>query len=403
MSQFTEKDGTENEVNNEIDADDASSYYPLHTTESLAIACMTGDIARLRDHIGGRYLGHFDLNANYDGHTLISLCATGGHIDCVRELLRHSVNANAKDINGDFPLLLSVKGGHYETTDVLLQHGVSVNQLSNHGLSALHCCASNGDVALAKNLIVRGAVIDSCGLDRHTPLFSAASRGQTQMCLFLLSHGANVNYRKFGSSTPLFAACEHGHIGTARHLILRGANVNVTTVDGDTPLLTACRGQHFAVIEMLIDKGADVNTGAGRSSTPLQEASQRGNLSLVKLLLANKASINCCNHVGWTALHFACAHVHRKESESRTIALLLCEHGADLLAMSMSKGISIGIGYDHNVAAKAVTPLNLLNNHVSNHDSERSPPSRYKYPRTHLQTYLRSSPFLSFPFPPLFF
>ena len=305
-----------------------------HTPEDILTTCQRGDNVTLCRFLSGHHLGTIDVNANYEGRTLLNEAVMMGHVEIVKELLRHGANAQKKDSMSQFPLLLAAMAGHREIAEVLLvQGGVSVNQQNSLGLSALHFAAARGDCPLATKLLMRGAAVDSCGLARQTPLAAAASRGETEMCLFLLANGANINFRKHGHATPLFGAVEGGFVGTAKQLIQAGANVSITTTSGDTPLIVACRGPprgrgQMAVVDLLLERRCDVNAGAGRAASPLHEASAAGNVDVVRLLLARHANVHATNSAGLTPLHSACA------LGEVAVARLLCEAGADCHASS---------------------------------------------------------------------
>ena len=203
----------------------------------------------------------------------------------LRALVKEA-GVDAKDRQGQTPLILAAAFGSAEVMRLLLASGADVRAVSSAGVTALH--------------------------------WAAPSAVKVQL---LLEAGADVNVvTQLGRTPLLIAASSNGGGESVRLLLQKGAKIAVTDGIGMTPLTAAALVNDTEVVKLLVAKGApvEVPSANGAATTPLMAAATNGNLEAVRLLLAhgatpNAVSIDSANKVKngpiafgrMTALHFA--------------------------------------------------------------------------------------------------
>ena len=260
---------------------------------------------------------------------------TGGMVET---LLAAGADMEAKNKQGQTPLIHAIMSSRRDSFNTLLRSGARIDQTDALGMSALHCAAGLGQVATITTLLEKGAgrlVHDMTG---HEPIHIAASRGHIlavealitegsdldrptksgdsgngesllhiaslynhlDLARYLLKNGVQVNYwadrpslwgyhprsKLLGSSlTPLHYACCLGHFEMAALLLDHNALVNAATVDGYTPLMMAVEAENTDLVNLLHSRGAKVNASLpGTLSTALHMAARRGDIETVREL-----------------------------------------------------------------------------------------------------------------------
>ena len=142
--------------------EDALSYLRDKSSGTLIAAVLfllvpgpvTYGILMHREHYSEE---HHEPSVRGDRLEAFGSAVKAGNVEAVREGLRHGMNANAPDENGQFPL----------------------------------ANAANAPTAAA--LIEAGAKVDAPDRDGVTPIMSAAGQGRADVVRLLIAHGANVN------------------------------------------------------------------------------------------------------------------------------------------------------------------------------------------------------------------
>lgn len=273
---------------------------------------------------------------------------------------------NAKDAQGQTPLMLASAFGSSEAVRFLIASGGDVKAASNAGVTALHWAASdstktrmlldanadvnavsqlgrtplivaasaNGTAGIVRLLLARGADLNAADAVGVTPLIAAANVDNVDVANMLLAHGANARaVAKTGQpATPLMGGAVNGNAELVQVLLARKTDLTVVSADRTatvkngpvrygnlTALHAAVSGENPAVVELLLKAGVPVDEVDARGMTPLMwaVATDRPRLPIVHLLLAYGANPEFGSPGGETTVDWA-----RKFNNAAVLAVL---------------------------------------------------------------------------------
>ncbi|KAK4944854.1 hypothetical protein LTR10_015773 [Elasticomyces elasticus] len=278
-----------------------------------------------------------------DGEEALGHACTYGHIEIVRMLMEHGVDANSTSQWGT-ALASAAAEGHQVVVQALLDYGADPDLPSaGRYRSALIAAACGGHRTTVEILLAAGASIDMSpithgfALDNYgNALVGAVVEGRTpegsqSVVQLLLDEGADANIKLSTGyyGPPLIAACGYGTATTVQQLLAYGAEPHLEAQVGryGTALTAAaCRHTDFsmAMVPLLLDAGAAINTEVqyGEYGTALIAVCGLGNLVTVQYLLDNGADahVNTYNGECSTALIAACA---RSNADLEIVRVLL--------------------------------------------------------------------------------
>ena len=201
----------------------------------------------------------------------------------IDKLIKNGADVNAKDKDGNTPLMLASFGSlNSDAVKALIKAGANVNAKNNEGLTPLMLAAIYNPDAL-KILIKAGADVNAKDNVGDTPLTYAILKisdmgkanpdmikKKLDIIKVLIKAGADVNARNNKDYTPLMRAVKEENLDALKILIEAKASVNAKDNEGFTPLLWATRrNTKTDVIKLLIKSGADVNAKNNEGFTPL--------------------------------------------------------------------------------------------------------------------------------------
>ncbi|CAG5076747.1 Similar to Ankfy1: Rabankyrin-5 (Mus musculus) [Cotesia congregata] len=178
-------------------------------------------------------------------------------------LLENGADMNAKTLEGETPLQLSVHCRLGEVVEALCRRGVNTSV----GCPLWDALDSDQEDT-ASILVTHGADTDcwSPGPDNclQTLLHRAIDDNKEEIAQFLIRSGCDLNAtRKLGPNgeggdeardncTPLHLCCQWGLEQVVQTLVEHGANVNARDAEGKTPIHIAIQNQHAEIIALLL-------------------------------------------------------------------------------------------------------------------------------------------------------
>ena len=150
-------------------------------------------------------------------------------------LTLRSFDLNIVDERGETALLIAVRNGSTQVVDFLLrQPSVKVEARNPNGESPLMLAALQGDLTTARKLIQRKAEVNKT---QWTPLHYACSNAQPSseaLVRLLLEHHAYIDAESPNKTTPLMMAARYGHGDLVALLLEEGADPTLRNEQGLT-------------------------------------------------------------------------------------------------------------------------------------------------------------------------
>jgi ankyrin repeat protein len=253
-----------------------------------------------------------------------------GDLKTVRAQLDAGVDVNARDANGNTPLLVAAVYAGPECVELLIKKGADVNAANKAGATPLMRAAT--DYAKAKLLIDAGADVKAKSAFGKTAILIAALKyGNSKTVKLLLDKGADAKARDPNGVSPILVAASTDDLDTVKSLVEHGADVsempgpNPRFGGSRTPLgWAACRND-VPMVRYLLERKADPNRATWGLS-PLSQAARHNSAAVAEVLLAHGARVDSRDDfAGFTALHWAAA----TDSPRADLVKLVLKHGAD--------------------------------------------------------------------------
>ena len=200
-------------------------------------------------------------------------------------LLAHGAHVDARDGEGNTPLINAVRDGFLDAAGYLVTHKAAVELPDRTGWTPLMFAVWSNNPDMVRLLAAHGARLEATDQKGLTPLAIAAQNGKLKAAQVLVAAGADVNKPVAGGGyTPLMLASVSGSRELAAELLAHGAQVNAVNAGGVTALMIASAGNRTGIAEMLLKAGADVHAKSDDGRTALAIAQANGNDSMLKLL-----------------------------------------------------------------------------------------------------------------------
>ena len=256
--------------------------------------------------------------------------------EAVGKLIEAGADVNARDAEGNTPLILAAFYAGPRCVELLLEKGADPNAANRSGVTALVRAAT--DYEKARLLVDAGAKVGVRTADLgNTPLILAARRaGNSRTVRLLLGHGAGAAERNATGISPIMAGAAGGDLGTVRLLLDAGARAGdfpetshsraATRAAGyRTPLMWAAFNNDVPVVRLLLERGADPNQTTDYGS-PLSQACWSDSVEAARVLIDSGAKVNARDaFADFTPLHWAAG----SEALRPDLVELLLAGGAD--------------------------------------------------------------------------
>lgn len=132
--------------------------------------------------------------------------AREGQLAGVTEALEAGVPVDARDPQGNTPLMHAVAHGREAVARVLLDRGARIDVADRGGLTPTMLAVIHGRRDLLQTLLARGADVNARSGTGWTPLTFAAWKGDPELVRLLLDHGAQTDIVDRQGWTPLHYA-----------------------------------------------------------------------------------------------------------------------------------------------------------------------------------------------------
>ena len=257
-------------------------------------AAEEGNISIIKQYLDDGW--DVDANDSFD-RTPLDRAAVFGQKEVAKLLIANGADVNAKGDKGKTPLNGAVMFDHKEMVELLISAGANVSNAHFHGaiirghMEIVKLLIAKGADVNAKD--EEGETPLLRAIDNAS--FSTTNKKRHKETIELIvNNGADVNIGDDKGRTPLIAAIQgsfyeyiKGGNGkdkvkrlkgkdTVKLLIENGADVNVGNVNslglGETPLHIAALASKSEIIEFLIKAEADVNAKNSLGMTPMDSA-----------------------------------------------------------------------------------------------------------------------------------
>jgi hypothetical protein len=160
-----------------------------------------------------------------------------GHFEIVKLFLASGTEINARNENGNTPLMMASANGQLKLVNYFIENGANLKVKNNSGMTSLHSASQSGHYNIAKMLIEKGANIHEKSNNGVTPLIFAAYGGSLELVKLLVENGADINTITSDKRTALHEAELNKHEEIVELLILMGAKASI--IDGNEEELYA--------------------------------------------------------------------------------------------------------------------------------------------------------------------
>lgn len=283
-------------------------------------------------------------------------CCQRDSFEVLKVLLENGANVDAVNYAGNTPLHMACTTDREDMAACLLQHGASAILADSGGRDALVLACHASNLSMVQLLLDQRP--DRSPWERiesDPPVVVATRNGSLGIVKALINHEPRVDYKLHDGQTLTHIACEFAKHDVLNWLLSEQEyNPNARDNNEMTPLHVLCTTSAFGIqecnkiecIRLLARAKANLNELDMNGNAPIHYAVQSRHAKVLKTLLNSGAFVDQRNRHGETALHIVCslssdipAPRYARSTNAvvedirETLALLLCEHGADSTAL----------------------------------------------------------------------
>jgi ankyrin repeat protein/energy-coupling factor transporter ATP-binding protein EcfA2 len=265
---------------------------------------------------------------------------------------------NARDMNGNTPLITACRYASLECVKALLEAGATPTFRSDDGSSPLSIALRRGSVGIVSELLKQPGVAaplfvsDDHGL---RPIDHAISRSHPGILQALISGGDDTHRKNSRGLVPLHVAAAMGDAKSCAILAPLSDPAATTNVGRTALHIGAWKGTKSSFDEIFRHSKELISARDGYGWTPLHYACETGSLDIAAELIAEGAQIDAANKDGSTPLHIAAHDGHKDLIE------LLHRFGAklNLRAASGATALSCQRRFESDPGSAGIGNFNL--------------------------------------------
>ena len=262
------------------------------------------------------------LSQSGNERTALNMAVNGSVPEVVELLLKHKAEVNARDHNGNAPLVRAIRERNQRIVELLLSNGADPNALDASGFPPLQVALgaqqtappTQGSFAQRLAQVKNQRAAPGFGGPQPspapgTPLPTTQPSPELMISELLLKYKADPNQRDKvkdkENETALHLAARTANQAAVELLLKYKADPNARTDSGLTPLHWAVQGNREPIIDLLLAHNADVTAAGGDGDTALHSAAVQGSTNIMAKLVQRGADINACTERGDTPLRQA--------------------------------------------------------------------------------------------------
>ncbi len=229
----------------------AFTYIPWKPTPDLRHAAAAGDMERIKKGIAEGQ--DININTNTGPWTPIAYAAERGHLDVVKELLKHKPTLYLT------PLVAAASQGHKAVVELLLQDPLYKTWLTTQTAQLYEVfkgAATDSNLAML-DFLYANPLLQKAPHALNEALVEASLQGQEKAVDWLLAKGANIHYATTPDMyTPLMMAAATNNEALVKKFLSLGANAQAKAArGGETALSVAQESGYTAIANLLQNSG----------------------------------------------------------------------------------------------------------------------------------------------------
>lgn len=273
------------------------------------------------------------LGVEGDKDSAIITCCRVDRPEILEMLLARSVRIHGKaalqaELMRVGAVIVASAWGHAACVKALLAHGVDIEAKSPSSdpimpnATALHLAVHHGHVQVITTLIEAGASIDACDANNSTPLHIAVQREHGLIVRLLRTLGADTAAKDVFGRLPV-SYCQDGKMGAAIRAELVDPALDFLMLAARQGGEASCKSLSFAGLLGYLSVRQCVDVHSGDFWTPLMEAVVSGNVAFAHALARAGADVHRGDARGMSAVFWAHALFGRDAAASLASAQAL--------------------------------------------------------------------------------
>ncbi|ORY58275.1 ankyrin [Neocallimastix californiae] len=305
------------------------------------------------------------LNPSYI-NLIINIIIKIDHLSLIKYLLENEelkshIDINAKDRNGECPLLTAYHSDNMILFKYILDYGANSQIITKEGKPLLSLAIKNKNYKAIKYLLQQNILFNGENDGNAYPLFiQMILQNKVEIMKQLVERGADVNYVDSSRNSPLIYAIQEKLIPIAEYLMVQGAEVNFINDYGYTPLAFAIRKGYLPMVKILVEHGADINFQIeGKNESKIQTlfmlSVSQGEVAISKYLIDCGVEIHfnqiqpfyefmkAINNNGKKEIFEYIAHKRINEFTSVLISEIISWHRLDLIKILIENHLEVNL------------------------------------------------------------